>query len=158
VVFAADVAVARFFVVDLPAGRLAVALLPAALLATPVPDRRAVDDARLAAVDLPAVFLVAVAVPLRAAEPDVAFFPVAALRAVVVFFVAALAVADPVAPLAVALPPTVFLAAAFFADFFATFLLVDFRGLVVAMRVSLRINAELRRSPSFDSTTAMHAK
>jgi hypothetical protein len=24
--------------------------------------------------------------------------------------------------------------------------------------VSLRINAELRRSPAFDSTTAMHAK
>ena len=68
-VLAVEVAVARFFVVDLPAGRLAVALLPAALLATPVPDRRAVDDARLAAVDFPAVFLVAVAVPLRAAEP-----------------------------------------------------------------------------------------
>lgn len=112
----------------------------------------------MAAVDLPAVFLVAVAVPLRAVEPDVAFFPVAALRAVVVFFVPTLAVADPAAPLAVALPPTAFLAAAFFAGLFATFLLVDFRGLVVAMRMSLRINAELRRSHAFDSTTAMQAK
>ncbi|MFL6592839.1 MAG: hypothetical protein ACJ8GK_09060 [Luteimonas sp.] len=107
-----------------------------------------------------AVFFVAEApVPLRAAEPG-AVFAAGALPATV-FFEAAL-VADRGAAFVVDLLPTDLPPEAFFAglvaDLVAPFLLVDLRGLVVAMRVSLRIGAELRRWPAFDSTAAMHAK
>jgi len=160
-VFAADLAVALFCVVDLPAGRLAVALRAVALLAAPVPCRRAAGEARLAAADLDAVDLLevffVVTVPLRADETGVVFFPAVALRATAVFFAAVLAVADPVAPLEVALLPPDFLAAAFFAGFFATLLLVDLRGLVVAMRVSSGW-VPTCRGTAFDSTAAMQAK